>query len=192
MKFIPHNYQKYCIDKVVNTEKVGLLLDMGLGKTIITLTAIDELKLNLFEINKVLVVAPKKVAESTWFREAEKWDHLKLLKFSPVLGSEKKRINALNTPADIYVINRENIPWLVDYYRNDWPFDMVVIDEFSSFKNHQAKRFKALKLVLGKIKRLVGLTGTPAPNGLKDIWAQIYLLDQGERLGKNITAFRER
>lgn len=192
MKFIAHNYQKYCIDKVVNTEKVGLLLDMGLGKTIITLTAIDELKLNLFEINKVLVVAPKKVAESTWFREAEKWDHLKLLKFSGVLGSEKKRISALNTPADIYVINRENIPWLVDYYRNDWPFDMVVIDEFSSFKNHQAKRFKALKLVLGKIKRLVGLTGTPAPNGLKDIWAQIYLLDQGERLGKNITAFRER
>lgn len=192
MKFKPHNYQKYCIDKVVNTEKVGLLLDMGLGKTIITLTAIDELKLNMFEIDKVLVIAPKKVAESTWFREAEKWDHLKLLKFSAVLGSEKKRINALNTPADIYVINRENIPWLVDYYRNDWPFDMVVIDEFSSFKNHQAKRFKALKLVLGKIKRLVGLTGTPAPNGLKDIWAQIYLLDQGERLGKNITAFRER
>ena len=192
MKFEPHNYQKYCIDKVVNTEKVGLLLDMGLGKTIITLTAIDELKLNMFEVSRVLVVAPKKVAESTWFREAEKWDHLKLLKFSAVLGSEKKRINALNTPADIYVINRENIPWLVDYYRNDWPFDMVVIDEFSSFKNHQAKRFKALKLVLGKIKRLVGLTGTPAPNGLKDIWAQIYLLDQGERLGKNITAFRER
>nr|DAX53121.1 MAG TPA: Chromatin remodeling complex ATPase [Caudoviricetes sp.] len=192
MKFNPHNYQKYCIDKVVNTEKVGLLLDMGLGKTIITLTAIDELKLNMFEVSRVLVVAPKKVAESTWFREAEKWDHLKLLKFSAVLGSEKKRINALNTPADIYVINRENIPWLVDYYRNDWPFDMVVIDEFSSFKNHQAKRFKALKLVLGKIKRLVGLTGTPAPNGLKDIWAQIYLLDQGERLGKNITAFRER
>lgn len=192
VKFEPHNYQKYCIDKVVNTEKVGLLLDMGLGKTIITLTAIDELKLNMFEVSRVLVIAPKKVAESTWFREAEKWDHLKLLKFSAVLGSEKKRINALNTPADIYVINRENIPWLVDYYRNDWPFDMVVIDEFSSFKNHQAKRFKALKLVLGKIKRLVGLTGTPAPNGLKDIWAQIYLLDQGERLGKNITAFRER
>lgn len=192
MKFTPHNYQKYCIDKVISTEKVGLLLDMGLGKTIITLTAIDELKLNMFEVSRVLVVAPKKVAESTWFREAEKWDHLKLLKFSAVLGSEKKRINALNTSADIYVINRENIPWLVDYYRNDWPFDMVVIDEFSSFKNHQAKRFKALKLVLGKIKRLVGLTGTPAPNGLKDIWAQIYLLDQGERLGKNITAFRER
>lgn len=192
VKFKPHSYQKYSIDKVVNTEKVGLLLDMGLGKTIITLTAIDELKLNMFEIDKVLVVAPKKVAESTWFREAEKWDHLKLLKFSAVLGSEKKRINALNTPADVYVINRENIPWLVDYYRNDWPFDMVVIDEFSSFKNHQAKRFKALKLVLGKIKRLVGLTGTPAPNGLKDIWAQIYLLDQGERLGKNITAFRDR
>ena len=130
VKFKPHNYQKYCIDKVVNTEKVGLLLDMGLGKTIITLTAIDELKLNMFEVSRVLVIAPKKVAESTWFREAEKWDHLKLLKFSAVLGSEKKRINALNTPADIYVINRENIPWLVDYYRNDWPFDMVFIDEF--------------------------------------------------------------
>lgn len=192
MEFKPHKYQKYCIEKVLNTDKIGLLLDMGLGKTVITLTAIDDLKFNRFEINKVLVIAPKKVAEGTWFREAEKWGHLKLLKFSKVLGSEKKRIMALNIPADVYIINRENVQWLVDYYRNDWPFDMIVIDEFSSFKNHQSKRFKALKLVLGKIKRLVGLTGTPAPNGLKDLWSQVYLLDQGERLGKNITAFRER
>ena len=192
MEFNPHKYQKYCIEKVLSVDKIGLLLDMGLGKTVITLTAIDDLKFNRFEINKVLVIAPKKVAECTWFREAEKWDHLKLLKFSKVLGSEKKRIMAINTSADVYIINRENVHWLVDYYRNDWPFDMVVIDEFSSFKNHQSKRFKALKLVLGKIKRLVGLTGTPAPNGLKDLWSQVYLLDQGERLGKNITAFRER
>ncbi|WP_314339103.1 SNF2-related protein [Leptotrichia wadei] len=192
MEFKAHNYQKYCIEKVIKTPNVGLLLDMGLGKTIITLTAIDELKFNRFEVDKVLIIAPKKVAESTWLNEAEKWNHLKYLKFSRVLGSEKKRITALNTPADIYVINRENVQWLVEYYKNDWPFDMVVIDEFSSFKNHTSKRFKALKLVLGKIDRVVGLTGTPAPNGLKDIWAQIYLLDKGERLGKNITAFRER
>lgn len=192
MEFKAHNYQKYCIEKVIKTPNVGLLLDMGLGKTIITLTAIDELKFNRFEVDRVLIIAPKKVAESTWLNEAEKWNHLKYLKFSKVLGSEKKRIVALNTPADIYVINRENVQWLVEYYKNDWPFDMVVIDEFSSFKNHASKRFKALKLVLGKIERVVGLTGTPAPNGLKDIWAQIYLLDKGERLGKNITAFRER
>lgn len=192
MKFIPHNYQKYCIDRVVRDDNVGLMLDMGLGKTIITLTAINELKFDYMEVNKVLVIAPKKVAESTWLREAEKWEHLKFLKFSKVLGSLNQRIKALNTLADIYVINRDNVTWLVDYYRNDWPFDMVVVDEFSSFKNHASKRFKSLKMVKSKIKRFVGLTGTPAPNGLKDIWAQIYLLDQGERLGKNITSFRER
>lgn len=140
----------------------------------------------------MLVVAPKKVAESTWAREAEKWDHLQLLRISTVLGSQAKRVRALNTPADIYVINRENIPWLVDYYRNAWPFDMVVIDEFSSFKNHQAKRFKALKNVRPHIKRIVGLTGTPAPNGLLDLWAQVFLLDGGARLGKTIGGFRER
>lgn len=192
MKFIPHNYQKYCIDRVVEDENIGLMLDMGLGKTVITLTAINELKFDYLEVNKVLVIAPKKVAESTWLREAEKWEHLKFLKFSKVLGSLNQRIKALNTLADVYVINRDNVTWLVDYYRNDWPFDMVVIDEFSSFKNHASKRFKSLKLVKSKIKRFVGLTGTPAPNGLKDIWAQIYLLDQGQRLGKNITAFRDR
>lgn len=177
---------------MITDSALGLLLDMGLGKTVITLTAINDLKYNRFAINKVLVIAPKKVAESTWVKEAEKWDHLKLLRIVPALGTLAKRVRALNTPADIYVINRENIPWLVDYYRNQWPFDMVVIDEFSSFKNHQAKRFKALRNVRPHIKRIVGLTGTPAPNGLLDLWAQIYLLDGGERLGKTITGFRER
>lgn len=192
MRFIPHSYQKYCINRVLNTPALGLFLDMGLGKTVITLTAINELKYNRFAVSKVLVIAPKKVAESTWANEAEKWDHLRLLRISVCLGAQAKRIRALNTPADIYIINRENVPWLVDYYRNAWPFDMVVIDEFSSFKNHQAKRFKALKCVRPHIKRIVGLTGTPAPNGLLDLWAQVYLLDGGERLGKRITGFRER
>ncbi|GIN37812.1 DEAD/DEAH box helicase [Heyndrickxia oleronia] len=192
MKFIPHSYQRYCIDRVLTTPALGLLLDMGLGKTVITLTAVMDLKYNRFTINKVLVIAPKKVAESTWAKEKDKWDHLQLLRISTVLGSQAKRIKALNTPADIYVINRENIPWLVEYYRNSWPFDMVIVDEFSSFKNHQAKRFKSLKWVRPHIKRIVGLTGTPAPNGLLDLWAQVYLLDGGERLGKTITGFRER
>lgn len=192
MKFKPWPYQRYCINRVLTTPALGLLLDMGLGKTVITLTAINDLKYNRFAVNKVLVIAPKKVAESTWAREASKWDHLQLLRISTVLGSAAKRIRALNTPADIYVINRENIPWLVDYYRNSWPFDMVVIDEFSSFKNHQAKRFKSLKWVRPHINRIVGLTGTPAPNGLLDLWAQVYLLDGGERLGKTIGGFRER
>lgn len=165
---------------------------MGLGKTVITLTAVMDLKYNQFAINKVLVIAPKKVAESTWAKEASKWDHLQLLRIATVIGSATKRVRALNSPADIYVINRENIPWLVEYYRNSWPFDMVIVDEFSSFKNHQAKRFKALSWVRPHIKRIVGLTGTPAPNGLLDLWAQVYLLDGGERLGKKITAFRER
>ncbi|RKO63244.1 DEAD/DEAH box helicase [Caldibacillus debilis] len=192
MKFVPHAYQRYCINRIITTPALGLLLDMGLGKTVITLTAINDLKYNRFAVSKVLVIAPKKVAESTWAREARKWDHLHLLRISTVLGSAAKRIRALNTPADVYVINRENVPWLVDYYRNAWPFDMVVIDEFSSFKNHQAKRFKALAAIRPHIKRIVGLTGTPAPNGLMDLWAQIYLLDGGERLGKRITGFRER
>lgn len=143
-------------------------------------------------MNKVLVIAPKKVAEATWSKEAEKWDHLSLLKIVPILGPLQKRIRALNTPGDIFVINRENVVWLVEYTRNSWPFDMVVIDEFSSFKSHQAKRFKALTWVRNHIKRFVGLTGTPTPNGLMDLWAQIYLLDQGERLGKYISHYRER
>ncbi|WP_368295759.1 DEAD/DEAH box helicase [Enterocloster citroniae] len=164
----------------------------GLGKTVTTLTAIKELKHNRFQVRKVLVIAPKKVAEGTWTREADKWDHTKMLRVSPVLGSQAKRIKALNTPADLYIVNRENVVWLVDYYRNAWPFDMVVVDESSSFKSHSAKRFKALASVGDHIERLVELTGTPSPNGLDDLWAQIFLLDGGERLGKRYTWFRER
>lgn len=192
MKFIPHAYQRYCINKAIDDKALGLFLDMGLGKTAITLTAINDLKYNRFLVGKVLVIAPKKVAEATWSKEAAKWDHLKMLRVIPVLGPKNKRIKSLNTPSDIYVINRENVPWLVEYYRNAWPFDMVVVDEFSSFKNHKAKRFKSLTWVRGHINRFVGLTGTPAPNGLLDLWAQVYLLDQGQRLGKHITQFRER
>lgn len=164
----------------------------SVDKTVITLTAVNELKYNRFQVSRVLIIAPKKVAETTWTSEARKWDHLKLLRVITVLGSQQKRVRALNTPGDVWVINRENVPWIVDYYRNDWPFDMVVIDESSSFKNHQAKRFKALTWVRNKISRMVELTGTPAPNGLIDLWAQIYLLDDGERLGKHIGGFRQR
>lgn len=192
MIFKPHNYQVYCISRVIADSALGLFLDMGLGKTVITLTAINDLKFNRFAIDKVLVIAPKKVAERTWSKEAERWDHLKHLRITPVLGTERQRIRKLNTPSDIWVINRENVVWLVDYYRNAWPFDMVVIDESSSFKSHQAKRFKALTWVRNHIKRIVELTGTPSPNGLMDLWAQLYLLDCGERLGKTIGAFRER
>ena len=138
------------------------------------------------------MIAPKKVAEGTGTREKDKWDHTRILRVSPVLGSQAKRIRALNTPADLYIINRENVCWLVDYYRNSWPFDMVVVDESSSFKSHSAKRFKALAGVSGKIDRMVELTGTPSPNGLEDLWSQVYLLDGGERLGKRYTQFRER
>lgn len=161
------------------------------GKTAITLTAINDLKYNRFQVRKVLVIAPKRVAEDTWVREQDKWEHLKLLRIQPVLGSLQKRIKALNTLADVYVINRENTEWLVDYYRNNWPFDMVVVDELSSFKNHNSKRFKALKCVRPLIHKFIGLTGTPAPNGYIDLWAQMYLIDQGERLGKFITHYRE-
>lgn len=191
-KFVPHAYQRYCINRLLTDEMVGLFLDLGLGKTVITLTAINDLKYNRFAVRKVLVVAPKKVAEATWTLEVQKWEHLRLLRVVPVLGSKQKRIRALNTPADVYVINRENVPWLVEYYRNAWPFDMVVLDELSSFKNHQAQRFKALTWVRPHIKRIVGLTGTPAPNGLMDLWAQIYLLDRGERLERFITHYREK
>lgn len=138
------------------------------------------------------MIAPKKVAEGTWTKEAAKWDHTKMLRVSPVLGGQTKRIKALNTPADIYITNRENVVWLVDYYRNAWPFDMVVVDESSSFKSHSAKRFKALASVGERIERMVELTGTPSPNGLDDLWAQVFLLDGGERLGKRYTHFRER
>ena len=165
---------------------------MGLGKTSIVLSAVKELKYNRFSVSKVLVIAPKKVAEGTWSKEKDKWDHTKCLRISRVLGSEKKRIRALYETADIYIINRENVVWLVDFYKNDWPFDMVVIDESSSFKSHKAKRFKALSAMAPRIKRIVELTGTPSPNGLADLWAQLYLLDEGARLGTRYAGFRER
>ena len=189
--FVPHNYQQYCIDRIINDKAIGLFLDMGLGKTAITLSAIKKLKYEYWRSAKVLVIAPKKVAESTWSKEAAKWKELCSLRFSFVLGSAEKRLKALNTPADVYMINRENVMWLVDHYRNAWPFDTVIIDESSSFKNHQAKRFKALKAVRSHIDRIVLLTGTPTSRGLMDLWAQIYLLDCGKRLGRNITAYRE-
>ena len=192
MIYQPHNYQSYCTERILCDKAIGLFLDMGLGKTVITLTAINELKYNRFEVSKALVIAPKKVAETTWAGEAKKWDHLRLLRVEKVLGSAKQRIKALNTPADVYVINRDNVAWLAEYYRNCWPFDTVVVDELSSFKNHRAKRFKSLTWVRRSINRIVGLTGTPAPNGLIDLWAQVYLLDGGRRLGRYITHFRER
>ena len=190
MRFVPHNYQKYCIVRIIQDEVLALFLDMGLGKTAITLTAVNDLIFNRFVVNRCLVIAPKKVAEDTWTREQSKWDHLSLLKIRPVLGSRNKRIRALNSPGNVFVINRENVSWLVDYYRNDWPFDMVVIDESSSFKSHQSKRFKALKNIRGHIRRMVELTGTPSPNGLTDLWAQLYLLDGGKRLGRTLTEYR--
>lgn len=192
MKFIPHDYQKIAIEKIIDGPAVGLFLEMGLGKTVSALTAIKELLYDRFEVSKVLVIAPLRVAQSTWSGEIEKWDHLQGLRLSKVLGSEKQRIEALHQPADIWIINRENTEWLVDYYGRKWPFDMVVIDELSSFKNPRSKRFRALRKVRPFIKRIVGLTGTPAPNGLIDLWSQIYLLDQGERLGKTLTGYRNR
>lgn len=192
MQFQPHNYQRYCIQKILELPSVGLFLDMGLGKSVITLTAINELKFYRFQVCKVLVIAPKKVAEGTWQKECAKWDHLQHLQISTVLGSEKKRMAALNATADIYVINRENVTWLVDLYRDQWPFDMVVVDEFSSFKSHSAKRFKSLAAIRPHVSRFVGLTGTPSPNGLMDLWSELYLLDGGERLEKRFGAFRER
>ena len=190
MQYKPHNYQQYCIDRVVSDDAVGLFLRPGLGKTSITLTAINELKRHRFCISKALVVAPKRVAEGTWSKEAAKWDHLNALRISTVLGTQPQRIKAINTPADVYVINRENIPWLVDYYKQAWPFDMVVLDESTSFKNPQSKRFKALKLVRRFCKKVVLLTGTPSSRGLEDLWAQVFLLDGGARLGKTLTQYR--
>lgn len=163
-----------------------------MGKSVITLTAINELKFYRFQVSKILVIAPKKVAEGTWQKECQKWDHLQHLRVSTVLGSEKQRMAALNATADIYIINRENVTWLVDLYRAQWPFDMVVVDEFSSFKSHSAKRFKSLAAVRPHINRFVGLTGTPSPNSLMDLWSQVYLLDGGERLEKRFGGFRDR
>lgn len=191
MQYTPHNYQAYCIQRVVEDPAIGLFLRPGLGKTVITLTAVNILKYFRWQVAKVLVVAPKKVAEATWSKEAAKWDHLKHLRISTVLGSTNKRVKALNTPADIYGINRENVEWLVDYYQQAWPFDMVVLDESTSFKNSQSKRFKAIKRVRRFVKKMVLLTGTPSSKGIIDLWAQVYLLDEGARLGKTLTQYRQ-
>lgn len=192
MKYIPHDYQTRAKDFILEHPKAGMLLEMGLGKTVITLTAIDVLINELFEVDRVLVIAPKRVAEDTWTREHAKWDHLRHLRVSKVLGSPEQRRRALAVDADIYVIGRDNVVWLVEQCRQSWPFDMVVIDELSSFKNPQAKRFRALKKVIPKASRVVGLTGTPSANGLMDLWAEIYLLDRGERLGHTLGAYREK
>lgn len=191
MKFVPYPYQEAAIRWVLDRPASGLFLGMGMGKTVVTLTAINELLFDRLEVTRVLVIAPLRVARDTWAREAAKWDHLRHLRVSVVLGDARERLAALERPADVYVINRENVPWLCETLF-DWPFDMVVIDELSSFKSVQAKRFKALRKVRGHIWRIVGLTGTPAPNGLIDIWPQIYLLDRGERLGKTVGAYRSR
>lgn len=191
MKYTAHGYQKKATERILQQKHVGLFLDMGLGKTVITLTAIKEL-IEDFAIWKVLVIAPKRVAEDTWSREHEKWDHLSGLRISKVLGTPAQRMKALKAEADIYVIGRDNVKWLVELMGKSWPFDMVVIDELSSFKNPSAQRFKALRKVIPASDRVVGLTGTPSPNGLMDLWAEIYLLDRGERLGPTISAYREK
>lgn len=191
MRYLPHGYQVKATKRIIDQKRVGLFLAMGLGKTVITMTAIKEL-IEDFQVFKVLVIAPKRVAEDTWSREHEKWDHLHELRISKVLGSPSQRVKALEDDADVYVIGRDNVKWLVELLGRKWPFDMVVIDELSSFKNPQSQRFKALRKVIPAADRVAGLTGTPSPNGLMDLWAEIYLLDRGERLGKAIGAYRER
>ena len=189
-----HKYQKACVEHIITHPFCGVFLDMGLGKTVSTLTAINYLMFDYLEINSVLVIAPKRVAESVWQEEAEKWDHLKHLRFSKIIGSAKQRISAvMDTKADIYIISRDNVAWLCALYGGGkLPFDMVVIDELSSFKSYKSERFKALRGARPYLKRLVGLTGTPAPNGLIDLWPQIYLMDRGERLEKTISRYREK
>lgn len=187
-----HDYQIFGYKHIINTPYCGLFLDMGLGKTVTTLTAINTLIYEDLEIKNVLIVAPKRVVETVWSDECEKWDHLKHLKVVKIVGTEPKRIEALKKEADIYVVSRDNIAWLCAFYGGILPFDMLVIDELSSFKSYKSLRFKALKLARPSIKRVVGLTGTPAPNGYIDLWAQLYLIDRGERLEKTITKYRER
>lgn len=192
MRFSPYPYQEAAIRWTLDRPAAGLFLGMGMGKTVVTLTAINELMFDRLEVEKVLVIAPLRVAQDTWAKEAAKWDHLHHLRVARVLGPLRARQEALEQDADVYVVNRENVVWLCEYMGSAWPFDMIVIDELSSFKSHQAKRFKALRRVLGRVRRIVGLTGTPAPNGLIDLWPQIYLLDRGERLGKTVGAYRSR
>ena len=188
MKFLPHDYQKYAIEYIKSHPVTALFLDMGLGKTVTTLTVIRDLMYDSFEIKHVLVVAPLRVTRDTWPEEIRKWDHLKELTFSVVVGTVAERRRALQQEADIYIVNRENLAWLYQNSRLD--FDMVVLDELSSFKNAQSKRFKAMKAMRPKVKRIVGLTGTPSGNGLMDLWAEFRLLDMGERLGKYISQYR--
>ena len=190
MKYKPHNYQEFAREFILENPICGIFLDMGCGKSIITLTALWQLALDSFDIGKVLVIAPKRVAENTWPKELKKWDHLNGLTYSLVLGTQSQREEALQKKAAIYIINRENVAWLVENYK--WDFDTLVIDELSSFKSNKAQRFKALKKVRPKVQRVIGLTGTPAPNSLLDLWPQMYLLDMGERLGRFIGSYRER
>lgn len=190
MKFSPHDYQKYATQFIKKNPIAALLLDMGLGKTIITLTAIHDLMFDSFEVQKVLIIAPLRVARDTWPAEIEKWEHLKHLTYSVAVGTVEERISALKQKADIYIINRENIQWLVEESGIPFDYQMIVIDELSSFKNHQTKRFKALMKVRPRAKRIVGLTGTPSSNGLMDLYAEFRLLDMGERLGRFIGQFR--
>ncbi|MGE7777365.1 SNF2-related protein [Chitinophaga sp. NPDC101104] len=190
MRYEPFPYQEHATEHVIDNPAAGLFLEMGLGKTVATLTAVDRLMNQYLEVSRVLVIAPKRVAEDTWTTECEKWDHLRHLKVSRVLGNERQRQAALKAKADIYVINRENVAWLTSHLGGAWPFDMLIIDESSSFKSPKTTRFKALRRVRPQIRRVVILTGTPAPNNLIDLWPQMYLLDQGERLGKTITGFR--
>lgn len=188
MKFIPHDYQKYAIRYIEEHPVAAVLLDMSLGKTVITLTALNDLLFDSFKAHRVLVIAPLRVARQVWIGEIGKWDHLRDLRCSVAVGTEKERLEALKAEADIYVINRENVQWLVEDVPFD--FDTVVVDELSSFKNHQSKRFRALMKVRPFVKRIVGLTGTPAGNGLMDLWAEYKLLDMGKRLGRFISKYR--
>lgn len=190
MQYVPHLYQKYTTDFIINHEVSAVLLDMGLGKTILTLTAIDELMLNRFEVSKTLIIAPLRVARDTWPLEIQKWEHLKHLTFSVVVGTEKERLAALDKKAHIYLINRENVDWLINKSNYSFDFDMVVLDEMSSFKSYSSKRVKSLLKVRPYIKRIVGLTGTPSSNGLMDLWSQFRILDFGQRLGRFISHYR--
>ena len=189
-----HEYQNYCVEFLKTHREAMLILEMGLGKSAISLTAVLDLMFDSFDVGKVLVIAPLRVAKTVWPEERDTWEHANFLRMSVMVGSAKQREAALRNPADVYVINRENVKWLVDYLEKlhrPWPFDMVVIDELSSFKNHQSQRWKALRKVRPQIKRMVGLTGTPASNGLMDLWAETFLIDKGVRLGRFIGRYRE-
>ena len=192
MKYSPHNYQTYATDFIVGHPEAAVFLDMGLGKSVITLTALLDLCLDRFEIAKVLVIAPLRVARDTWTAELQKWDHLKCFTYATVIGSVSEREAALRKKAHIYLINRENVSWLIEGSGFPFDFDMIVIDELSSFKSYQAKRFRSLLRVRPTVKRIVGLTGTPAGNGLTDLWAEFRILDLGKRLGRFITHYRNR